>query len=242
MPRRPPERRAPAADVGEVLRRLRKLHGPLDPPRAADPLDELVATILSQHTSDANTERAFAALKARFPTYGEVLAASEAALADAIRSGGLANVKAARIRAVLRELLERRGELDLAFLRDLPDAEVFAFLTTLPGVGPKTAAIVQAFSLGRPAIPVDTHVHRVATRLGLVPRTDAARAQRLLEDLVPARSKIAFHVALIRHGRATCAAQRPRCDGCVLRDLCPSAPTVGDRGGASSRKGARRSG
>lgn len=217
------------------MRRLRKAHGPLVAPRSADPLDELVATVLSQHTSDANTERAFAALKARFPDYAAVLAATEATLASTIRSGGLANVKAARIRAILRELLERRGELDLGFLRDLPDDEVFEFLTTLPGVGPKTAAIVQAFSLGRPAIPVDTHVHRVATRLGLVPKTNAARAQRLLEGSVPARSKIALHMGLIHHGRATCTALRPRCDECPLFDLCPSGPTLRRSAGARRR-------
>lgn len=222
MPKRPSTPVASGSDVPEIVRRLRKAYGPLRTPRAEDPLVELVWTILSQHTSDANAERAFHALRAAFPTWGSVLAAREAAVADAIRSGGLANVKAARIRAVLCELLERRGDLDLGFLADLPDDEVMAFLTTLPGVGPKTAAIVLAFALGRQAIPVDTHVHRVATRLGLVPKTDAVRAQRLLEASVPHRSKTAFHMGLIAHGRQTCSAQRPKCSGCVLLDLCPT--------------------
>lgn len=210
------------SDIGEIVRRLRKTYGPLETPRAEDPLVELVWTILSQHTSDTNAERAFHALRAAFPTWEAVLAAPEAALADSIRSGGLANVKASRIRAVLSGILEQRGELDLAFLRDLADDEVMGFLTALPGVGPKTAAIVLAFALGRQAIPVDTHVHRVATRLGLVPKTNAARAQRLLEETVPVRSKTEFHMGLIAHGRQTCTAQRPKCSACVLLDLCPT--------------------
>ena len=222
MPKRPAIPVATTPDIPEIVRRLRKAYGPLRAPRAEDPLVELVWTILSQHTSDANAERAFHALRAAFPTWAAVLGAREVEVADAIRSGGLANVKAARIRAVLREIVERRGELDLAFLADLSDAEVMGFLTTLPGVGPKTAAIVLAFALGRQAIPVDTHVHRVATRLGLVPKTDAVRAQRLLEASVPHRSKTAFHMGLIAHGRQTCTAQRPKCSGCVLLDLCPT--------------------
>lgn len=222
MPKRPATSAPPSPDIPEIVRRLRKTYGPLRAPRAEDPLVELVWTILSQHTSDANAERAFHALRAAFPTWEAVLAAREAAVADAIRSGGLANVKAARIRAVLREILDRRGALDLAFLAELSDAEVMEFLTTLPGVGPKTAAIVLAFALGRQAIPVDTHVHRVATRLGLVPKTDAVRAQRLLEASVPHRSKTAFHMGLIAHGRQTCTAQRPKCSGCLLLDLCPT--------------------
>lgn len=226
MPKRPSDPIAIVPDVPEILRRLKRAYGALEVPRAEDPLDELIWTVLSQHTSDSNAERAFHALKAAFPTWEEVLAARGSALADAIRSGGLANVKAARIRAVLAEIFERRGEFDLEFLREESDEEVMAFLTTLPGVGPKTAAIVLSFALGRQAIPVDTHVHRVATRLGLVPKTNAVRAQRLLEETVPHRSKTALHMALIRHGRETCTAQRPRCSDCVLLDLCPAGAEV----------------
>ena len=211
-----------AAPYAEIVRRLAKAYGPLRVPEGGLPLDELVLTILSQHTSDLNAERAFTALRGRFPTWEAVLGAREATLAATIRSGGLANVKAKRIRAVLREVLDRRGDLDLGFLAALPDEDVFAFLASLPGVGPKTAAVVMAFSLGRDTIPVDTHVHRVTTRLGLVPaKATAVKAQALLEAAVPTRLKTRFHVGLIAHGRRTCDAQRPRCEGCVLLDLCP---------------------
>lgn len=217
----------PPADVAEVVRRLRRSIGPLRVPQGDEPLAELVLTILSQHTSDLNAGRAFASLRATYPDWGAVAGAPEAALADAIRSGGLANIKSRRIQAVLREVLERRGDLDLSFLADLSDDEVFAFFTTLPGVGPKTAAVVMAFSLGRDTIPVDTHVHRVSKRLGLVPdRSSAVRAQALLEESVPQRLKTPLHVGLIEHGRRVCKAQRPLCSECVLADICPTAPSA----------------
>ena len=228
-----------AAPFAEIVRRLAKAYGPLKVPEGGPPLDELVLTILSQHTSDLNAERAFTALRARFPSWEAVLGTREAALAATIRSGGLANVKAKRIRAVLREVLDRRGDLDLGFLAGLSDDEVFSFLATLPGVGPKTAAVVMAFSLGRDTIPVDTHVHRVTTRLGLVPpKATAVKAQALLEEAVPKRLKTRFHVGLIAHGRRTCDAQRPRCDDCVLLDLCREGKRRTARSGRSA--GAKR--
>lgn len=231
---------ADRATIEEIVRRLARAYGPLRVPQGGPPLDELVLTILSQHTSDANAERAFTALRARFPSWASVLGAREATLAATIRSGGLANVKATRIRAVLREVLDRRGGLDLGFLADLPDGEVFDFLATLPGVGPKTAAVVMAFSLGRDTIPVDTHVHRVTTRLGLVPaKATAVKAQALLEASVPTRLKTRFHVGLIAHGRKTCDAQRPRCDDCVLLDLCPAGPRIGRASAVKGSTGKR---
>ena len=230
-PKRAASRRTAArtpADVAEVVKRLRRSIGQLRVPQGDEPLAELVLTILSQHTSDLNAGRAFASLRAVYPDWDAVATAPEAALADSIRSGGLANIKTRRIQAVLREVLQRRGDLDLAFLADLPDDEVFDFFTTLPGVGPKTAAVVMAFSLGRDTIPVDTHVHRVSKRLGLVPeRSSAVRAQALLEDAVPQRLKTPLHVGLIEHGRRVCKAQRPLCSECVLADICPSAPAGG---------------
>jgi endonuclease III len=211
--------------VRAIVRRLERRFGALVPPRAADPLDELILTVLSQHTSDVNADRAFASLRTSYPTWAAVVAAPEAAVADAIRSGGLANTKAPRIQAILREVHDREGAYDLARLRALPDAEARAYLTSLPGIGPKTAAVVLSFSLGRDAIPVDTHVHRVARRLGLVPpKATAEQADRLLHELVPEGLRTRLHVGLIRLGREICKAPTPRCDLCPLKDLCPTAP------------------
>ncbi|HXM58618.1 MAG TPA: endonuclease III [Candidatus Dormibacteraeota bacterium] len=180
-----------------------------------------MATVLSQHTSDVNSERAFASLKTRFPSWSDVLAAPAAAVADAIRMGGIADQKAARIQRILAVVAEREGRLDLARLHELDDEAVEAYLTSLPGVGPKTAACVLTFSMGRAAFPVDTHVHRVATRLGwLPPRTTADRAHELLRALVPAEIRYDLHLALIAHGRSVCKAQRPLCETCVLRRGC----------------------
>jgi endonuclease III len=146
-------------------------------------------------------------------------------VADVIRSGGLANTKAPRIQQILREIRERQGRYDLSFLRRRTDEEAREYLTSLPGVGPKTAAVVMSFSLGRAAMPVDTHVHRVSGRLGLIPpKTSADKAHRLLEDLVPPELRTSLHVGLIRLGREICKAGRPRCEECPLVDLCPTAP------------------
>jgi len=213
--------------VRAVHRRLLAHFGELEPPRRTDPLEELVLTVLSQHTSDANAERAFEALRTRYPTWEAVVRARSTAIADAIRSGGLANTKAPRIQGILREIREREGRFDLSRLRRRSDEENVRYLTSLPGVGPKTAAVVLAFALGRPTIPVDTHVHRVAARLGLVEsRSSAEKAHRALEELVPPELRVPLHVGLIRLGRQTCKAGRPRCEECPLADVCPTAPSV----------------
>lgn len=160
----------------------------------------------------------------RYPGWESVLAARPSALAAAIRTGGLAKQKAPRIQAILREIRRREGRLSLARLRRLPDDEVRDYLVSLPGIGPKTAACVLAFSLGRPALPVDTHVFRVAKRLGLVDaRATESRAQAALEALVAPAERVETHLNLIAHGRAVCRAQRPACARCPLADLCPSA-------------------
>jgi len=215
------------AVVREVHRRLARRLGPLDPPRRLDPLEELVLTVLSQNTSDVNRDRAYAALRKRFPTWGALAAATPAEVADAIRPGGLANTKAPRILSILREIRDREGNLDLSWMEGASDAEVRDYLTSLPGVGPKTAACVLAFSLGRPALPVDTHVYRVARRLGWIPpRVSAAAAHGVMDAIVPPKLRVAMHVGLIRLGRQICKPGRPLCESCPLQDLCPTAPLV----------------
>jgi endonuclease-3 len=233
-PRRPRSGRPPSpATVREIHRRLTRRFGPLDVPRHLDPLEELILTVLSQNTSDVNRDRAYAAMRGRFPTWDALADAEPAELAAVIRPGGLANIKAPRLLAILREIREREGgSLDLFWMRTARSARVREYLTSLPGVGPKTAACVLAFALGRPALPVDTHVHRVARRLGFFDeRTDAAKAHAVMEELVPSRLRVRMHVGLIRLGRTICKAGRPACGFCPLQDLCPTAPSIlGSRG------------
>jgi endonuclease-3 len=209
--------------VSEIAALLDRHHGPRRWHSSGDAVDELVATILSQHTSDANTARAFASLRGRFPTWQDIVEAPTDAVADAIRSGGLADLKAPRIQAVLVAVRERFGALDLDKLADLSVAEARAQLVALKGVGPKTASCVLLFSLGLPAMPVDTHVHRVSRRLGLIGTTvSAGHAHQLLEcDLGENRDEVyAFHLNMIAHGRTICLARRPRCERCVLTGCC----------------------
>ena len=220
---------APTADerrrVRTILRRLKRRFGPLEPPRRTDPLEELILTVLSQHTSDINAERAFESLRARYPSWEQVARARPTGVANAIRSGGLAETKAPRIQAILREVFDRDGRYDLSWMQDASDDDIRGYLTSLPGVGPKTAAVVLAFSLGRSAMPVDTHVHRVTTRLALIPpKTTADKADRILHELVPVAIRVELHVGLITLGREICKAGRPRCEECPLNDICPTAP------------------
>jgi endonuclease III len=185
-------------------------------------IDELVSTILSQNTNDVNRDRAYTALRARFPTWPAVESAPVEEVVAAIRSAGLANQKGPRIQAVLSGIMAERGALDLAFLRDWPVDKARAWLTQFNGVGPKTASIVLLFSLGRPAFPVDTHVHRVTGRLGLRPEAlSADKCHAYFEALFAPETYAAAHLNLIRHGREVCHARRPECERCVLRRLCP---------------------
>lgn len=206
----------------QVARRLRNAYGEPPPPRRLPPLDELVLTILSQNTNDTNRDRAYADLRAKLPSWDDVADAPLPVIERAIRSGGLAPTKAPRIRAVLRALRDRGTGLNDRALRRIRHDRLYELLVALPGVGPKTAACVLLFSLDRPYFPVDTHVHRVAIRLGLVaPTATAVRAQELLQAALAPDQMYEVHMNLIRHGRHVCVALRPICSQCVLADLCP---------------------
>jgi endonuclease III len=211
--------------VRAVVRRLDSAYGPLEAKPPLDPLDGLVMTVLSQATNDRNSSLAFERLTTRFPTWGEVIAAPVGELEAAIRPGGLSRTKARVIRAILEELRSRpEGFLSLRRLGEASIDAAMAELTALPGVGLKTAACVLLFDFGRPVLPVDTHVHRLARRLCLVAeRATADQAQAVLMAITPADLVYRLHVWLIAHGRAVCRSQRPRCDACVLADLCPAA-------------------
>ena len=193
-------------------------------PEWRDPLpavDELVSTILSQNTNDRNRDQAFFALKERFPEWEMVRDAPEDEVINEIRPAGLANQKGPRIQAVLRQITEERGQIDLDFLKGFEAQDALDYLTRFKGVGPKTAAIVLQFSLGIPAFPVDTHVHRVSGRLGLRPEgMNAEKAHPYLAALFPAETYGPAHLNLIRLGREICHARKPDCENCPLNDLC----------------------
>ncbi len=185
------------------------------------PVDELVSTILSQSTSDGNRDKGFFALKERFPDWESVMNAPVEDVRDTIRPAGLANQKAPRIQEALRRIYQERGELSLDFLEDMPLDEARQWLVSLNGVGRKTASIVLLFSFGRPVFPVDTHVHRLTRRLGLIgPKVTAEKAHEILEQIGEPDTYYACHLNLIQHGRLVCSARNPKCDQCPLRDLC----------------------
>lgn len=189
------------------------------------PIDELVSTILSQNTNDLNRDRAFKALRAKFPTWEMVRDTKTSRVISAIRSAGLANQKGPRIQKVLRDITEERGNLDLYFLNDLPLEEARAWLTKFKGVGPKTAAIVLCFSLNRPAFPVDTHIYRVTGRIGLRPeKMTVEQAHTHLENILPPETYYASHLNLIRLGREICHPRKPDCPNCPIRGLCDYEP------------------
>ncbi|HYP52290.1 MAG TPA: hypothetical protein VEQ42_02055 [Pyrinomonadaceae bacterium] len=192
-----------------------------------NPLDMLVATILSQATSDTNSDRTFAALKRRFPTWESVLRARQSTLADTIRSGGLADQKAAVIRDLLRQVKERTGSLDLSFLRRLPVEEAAEFLSRFRGVGPKTVACTLLFACDMETFPLDTHIFRILRRVGLIPEkcTDR-RAHEIMNRLVPRGKFYSLHVNLIRHGRRLCRPRDPLCQRCPIVEYCDYGQSV----------------
>ena len=209
--------------ISEITRLLAKEYGRLRWHSHRDPIAELILTILSQNTSDHNSRRAFDSLIKRFGSWEAVAEGDVEDIAEAIKLGGLAQVKAPRIKQILEQIKTERGSLDLGFLNNMPVAEAKAWLQGLPGVGPKTAACVLLFSLGKPVLPVDTHIYRAAKRLGLIDsRINAEKAHELLGNMVLAKNVYQFHIHLIEHGRRVCKAQRPLCNRCVLLKGCPA--------------------
>ena len=220
---RNPNVRQANAKVELVVDILGREYGPVEWEPRYDPASELVYTILSQNTSDVNSERAFKALMMNFSSLDDIATADVKEIEENIYSGGLAKIKAPRIQKVLREIKREVGSYDLNFLSKMKLNEAKTWLRKLNGIGPKTAAIVLCFSLGMPAMPVDTHIFRVSKRLGLIgEKVNVDRAHDLLESQVAPEEVFAFHIYLITHGRQVCKAQRPRCGQCVLASSCPS--------------------
>jgi len=208
-------------NIPEIVLRLEAIYGKPEWHPRLPVLEELIQCILSQHTSDTNSWRAYEAMREVYPSWHDVLNAPTDELADVIRSGGLANQKAPRIQAVLRTVQEHSPDFDMSYLQAMDTPVAQRYLLSLPGIGPKCAAIVLCFAMGRPVIPVDTHVFRVAWRLGLIEKAvGEAKAHDLLQNLVPESIIYSFHVCLIRHGRHLCKAPVPRCEQCPLQDLC----------------------
>lgn len=222
--RRPRRQARPSVTIADAIRLLTEQHGPFANEPRLDPAHELVFTILSQHTSDRNSERAFRSLMQQFGSLETVAAAPVADIETAIAGGGLAKVKAPRIKTVLNRIQELNGDsLDLSFLGEMPMHDARAWLRQLPGIGPKSAGIILSFSLGMPAMAVDTHIYRVSQRLGFIgPKVSADKAHELLEAAMPPDAVYPFHAALITHGRQVCKAQRPLCGACVVNYGCPS--------------------
>lgn len=219
--------RRPTPAISAILSRLRERYGKPQRHPSGDPLSGLVSTILSQSTTDQNTERAFQSLRTAFPSWDRLAAADVDEVTDAIRVGGLARQKAPRIQQALRDVHDRGGFYDLSFLNEINNDEATSWLISLHGVGPKTAACVLMFDLGRDVLPVDTHVHRVSCRLGLIDDgVSATAAQAILEEQVAEQDRYDAHVLMIQLGRDVCRARRPRCHECVLQTICPTAPQL----------------
>jgi len=213
-----------AGAIRAVPGRDGEVHGGLwsGEPTRRDPLDVLVQTILSQNTTDVNSRRAFTRLKERFPSWEDVARAPATEVAAAIAPAGLGPTRARRIRDILEQLTRERGRPDLSFLEQMPSEAACDYLLQLHGVGPKTAACVLLFALGRPVFPVDTHIHRIMRRLGLIPeRSGPQEAQRLCVGVVPPDLALPLHLGLIEHGRRICRPRRPECHRCPLDPRCP---------------------
>jgi endonuclease-3 len=209
--------------IEEVIELLEQEYGPGKWQPDRNPVDVLIGTILSQNTSDANSGRAFAFLKASFNSWKAVASAPAEHIAQVIQSGGLSQIKAVRIKQVLEQIEKEQGHISLDSLKSKSMAETEDYLMRLPGVGHKTASCVLLFSLGKPSLPVDTHVFRVAKRLGLIDsRVSIEKAHSLLQEQIPPSKVYQFHIHMIEHGRRICHARQPRCNRCILIGTCPS--------------------
>jgi len=209
--------------IEEVIKLLEQEYGSRKWHADRDPIDVLIGTVLSQNTSDANSGRAFASLKASFDSWEAIAAAPAEHIARVIQSGGLHQIKAARIKQVLEQIEREQGHISLDSLKSKTMAEAEDYLMRLPGVGRKTAKCVLLFSLKKPSLPVDTHIFRVAKRLGLIDsKVSIEKAHSLLQEQIPPSKAYQFHIHMIEHGRRICRARQPRCERCVLRGICPS--------------------
>lgn len=226
--RKAPELRSLRAVTKRIDNTLTRIYGRKEVAYDDDPIDTLVETILSQNTTDLNSHKAFQKLKRAYPAWESMLGEDPDKIASIIRSGGLAPMKARRILDALAFIRKERGRLDLDFLRKMRPAEAEAWLAQMKGVGPKTRGIVLLFALKMPAFPVDTHIHRVTKRIGLIGnRVNREKAQEEMARLVPASEYYNFHINLIEHGRAVCQARRPKCEVCKICNLCDYYAHVG---------------
>ena len=207
----------------EVIELLEREYGSRVCQPGKQPIAVLIATVLSQNTSDVNSKRAFNSLMSTFGSWESVASAPVEYIAQAIKPGGLSRIKAVRIKQILNKIEEEQGSLSLDFLKAMNISEAKDYLMHLPGVGPKTASCVLLFGLGKPCLPVDTHVFRVAKRLGLIDsKVSIEKAPNLLQGQIPPSKVYQFHLHLIEHGRRVCHARRPCCTECVLKNGCPS--------------------
>jgi len=208
-------------NIPYIIQNLKAVYGLPVIDRSLDPLDVLIQTILSQSTTNINSHRAFDSLKQRFPTWEQARRAHTISIESAIKSGGLARQKSVRIKNLLNEIYERRQSLDLSFLCTAPLDEAKEFLASFKGVGPKTIACTLLFACNRPVFPIDTHIFRIARRLGLIPeKISDQHAHQLMEDMLPPARYYEIHINLIRHGRKICRPQNPLCEDCCLIDYC----------------------
>jgi endonuclease-3 len=204
-----------------ILQDLEAVYGAPKPERGLDPLDVLIETILSQSTTNANSSRAFESLKKRFPSWEPARRARVTSIETAIRSGGLARQKSIRIKQLLNEIHKRRGSLDLSFLKSAPLDDAKQFLASFKGVGPKTVACTLLFACNRAVFPLDTHIFRIARRLGLIPeKCSDEQAHSSMGEMIPHTRYYEVHINLIRHGRRICRPREPLCQQCCLIEYC----------------------
>jgi len=215
-------------DKKAIIKKARKIdlilaetHGVKKQTSPNDPTEELILTVLSQNTNDINRDRAYSSLRKKFPRWDDVASARASSVASAIKAGGLANIKSRRIIEILKQIKAKSKGYSLDFLKDISDDEIRDYLTGFKGVGPKTVSCVMLFSLGRKTMPVDTHVHRVGKRLGLIPdKYSAEKAHAWFEELSLPLDVYQLHLNLISHGRTYCRPRNPKCEECPLRKIC----------------------